>query len=48
VDGDAAEPVAPLRHGNPLAELGGLDRGLLAGGAGADHEQVEVHGAHLP
>ena len=36
-------PVAALGDGHPLAELGGLDRGALAAGAGADDQQVELH-----
>ena len=46
VDGDAAEPVAALRDGHALAELGGLDGGLLARGSGADDEQIEFHASH--
>ena len=43
MDRDAAQPVAALGDGHPLAELGGLDRGALAAGAGADDQQVELH-----
>ena len=47
VDRDAAEPLAALDDGDALAELGGLDGGLLAARARADDEEVEVHGASL-
>ena len=47
VDGDAAEALLALDDGDALAELGGLDGGLLAARARADDEEVEVHGASL-
>ena len=47
VDRDAAEPLAALDDGDALAELGGLDGRLLAARAGADDEEVQVHGASL-
>ena len=37
-----ADHVPPLDDGDALAELRGLDRGLLSGRAGTDHQQVEV------
>ena len=46
VDGDAAEPLLALRDRHPLAELGGLDRGLLAARPGSDHEKIELHDPH--
>ena len=46
VDRRAAEHVLLLDDGDGLSELGGLDRGLLPGGAGADHDAVEM--AHGP
>ena len=47
VDGDAAEALLALHDGDALAELGGLDGGLLAARARADDEEVEIHGASL-
>ena len=47
VDRDAAEALAALDDGDALAELGGLDGGLLAARSRADDEEVEVHGASL-
>ena len=38
VDGDAAEPLLALGDGDALAQLGGLDRGLLAARPGPDDE----------
>ena len=43
VDRDAAEALAALGHRHPLAELGGLDGGLLTAGPGTDDEKVELH-----
>ena len=40
-------PSRGARRGDAPAELGGLDRGLLAGGAGADHHEVVVVGHAL-
>jgi hypothetical protein len=37
-----AERLAAVDDGHPLAQLGSLDRRLLAAGAGSDHEQVIV------
>ena len=48
MDRDAAEAVATLGDGDVLAELGGLDRGLLAARARADDEEIEVHVRDLP
>src|SRR5262249_4063525 len=42
VDADAADHVAAIDQGDPLAQLGGLDRRLLAGGPGTDHHEVVV------
>ncbi len=42
VDADAADDFFALDDADFLAELGGLDRGLLAGGPGADHEQDRI------
>src|SRR5437899_3170300 len=41
VDAGATEHPLLLDDGHPLAQLGCLDGGLLAGGAAADHQQVE-------
>ncbi len=46
VDRDAAQAVAPLRDRDALAELGGLDGRLLTRRAGADDEEIELHGRH--
>jgi hypothetical protein len=43
VDRDAAESLLALGDGDPLAELGGLDRSLLTTGAGTDDKEVELH-----
>ncbi len=48
MDRDAAEPVAALRDGDALAELGGLDGRLLAPGARADDEKIEFHARKSP
>jgi hypothetical protein len=45
VDGDAAEALLALGDGHALAELGGLDRRLLAARPGSDDEKVELHAA---
>jgi hypothetical protein len=45
VDRDAAEAVPPLDHGDPLAELRGLDRRLLAARPGAHDDEIDLHGA---
>jgi hypothetical protein len=34
--------VAPFDDGDAAAELGSLNRRLLAGRSGSDHEQVEI------
>jgi hypothetical protein len=40
VDAPAAHKVLALDDGDALAELGRVERGFLAGGSGADHDQV--------
>ena len=48
VDRDAADDLASLDDADALADLGGLDRGPLAGGPAADDAQVvAVHGEPL-
>ncbi len=42
VDADAADDFLAFDDGDFFADLSGLDRGLLAGRAGADHQHVIV------
>ena len=46
VDARAAQHRVPLDDRHALAEVGRLRRALFAGGAGADHDQIEVR-CHL-
>ena len=49
VDADPADHVPALDDGRPVAELGGGDGGLLAGGPGPDDDHVVgVHVGSLP
>jgi hypothetical protein len=48
VDRHSADAIAALDDGDSLAELGRLDGGTLAAGAGADDEEVEISGGHGP
>ena len=45
VDGRAAEDVVFLDNADGLAEFCGLNRGLLAGRSGTDHNAIKV--SHL-
>ena len=45
--GDAADDLAALDDGRPLAELGCLDGGALATGTAADNQQIEAFHACL-
>jgi hypothetical protein len=42
VDAHPADHRLALGYGDPLAQLGGLDGGALAGGSGAEHQQVVI------
>ena len=46
VDADPADHAPPFDHRDLPAELGGGDGGLLAAGAGPEHEQVDVIAGH--
>ena len=48
VHAGAADLAVAFDDGDALAGLGGLDRGLLAGGSGADHDDVEVAARAAP
>ena len=47
VQADAADHLALLADPDPAPQLGALDRGALAGGAGPDDEEVEAHHATI-
>ena len=46
IDADAADDGACLDDGDAFTHLGGGDGGALAGGSGADDDEVILDGAH--